>query len=60
MPLRRPRDTSVGEEDMTGTVREYLYAGGEAPTAMRSRNSDGTYSNFFFVTNTHGDVVAVT
>ncbi|RIK05033.1 MAG: hypothetical protein DCC49_12950, partial [Acidobacteria bacterium] len=50
----------VLEEDMTGTVREYLYAGGEAPAAMRSRNSDGSYSNFFFVTNTHGDVVAVT
>ncbi|RIK03835.1 MAG: hypothetical protein DCC49_13795 [Acidobacteria bacterium] len=32
----------------------------EAPTAMRSRNSDGTYSNYFFVTNTHGDVVALT
>ncbi|RIK03778.1 MAG: hypothetical protein DCC49_13840 [Acidobacteria bacterium] len=27
---------------------------------MRSRNSDGTYSNYFFVTNTHGDVVALT
>ncbi|RIK05041.1 MAG: hypothetical protein DCC49_12990 [Acidobacteria bacterium] len=60
MPLRPARDTLVGEEDMTGTVREYLYAGGEAPTAMRSRNVDGTYSNFFFVTNTHGDVVALT
>ncbi|RIK04357.1 MAG: hypothetical protein DCC49_13445 [Acidobacteria bacterium] len=60
LSLRRTRDTLVGEEDMTGTVREYLYAGGEAPTAMRSRNSDGSYSNFFFVTNTHGDVVALT
>jgi RHS repeat-associated protein len=27
---------------------------------MRSRNSDGSYSNYFFITNTHGDVVAVT
>ncbi|RIK04174.1 MAG: hypothetical protein DCC49_13585 [Acidobacteria bacterium] len=45
---------------MTGTVREYLYAGGEAPAAMRARNSDGSYSNYFFVTNTHGDVVAIT
>lgn len=50
----------VAEEDMTGTVREYLYAGGEAPTAMRARQADGSYKNFFFVTNTHGDVVAVT
>ncbi|RIK03837.1 MAG: hypothetical protein DCC49_13805 [Acidobacteria bacterium] len=53
-------DRLVGEEDMTGTVREYLYAGGEAPAAMRSRNTDGSYSNYFFVTNTHGDVVALT
>ncbi|RIK04054.1 MAG: hypothetical protein DCC49_13685 [Acidobacteria bacterium] len=60
LPLRPVRDTLVADEDMTGTVREYLYAGGEAPTAMRSRNSDGSYSNFFFVTNTHGDVVALT
>ncbi|RIK09256.1 MAG: hypothetical protein DCC49_07100 [Acidobacteria bacterium] len=45
---------------MTGTVREYLYAGGEAPTAMRARQADGTYKNYFFVTNTHGDVVALT
>lgn len=44
---------------MTGTVREYLYAGGEAPTAMRARQADGSYKNFFFVTNTHGDVVGV-
>ena len=59
-PLRLARDTSVAEEDMTGTVREYLYAGGEAPTAMRARQGDGSYKNFFFQTNTHGDVVAVT
>jgi RHS repeat-associated protein len=50
----------IAEEDMTGIVREYLYGGGEAPTAMRSRNSDGSYSNYFFITNTHGDVVTVT
>ncbi|RIK05039.1 MAG: hypothetical protein DCC49_12980 [Acidobacteria bacterium] len=60
LSLRPVRDTLVGEEDMTGTVREYLYAGGEAPTAMRSRNGDGSYSNYFFATNTHGDVVALT
>ncbi|RIK05037.1 MAG: hypothetical protein DCC49_12970 [Acidobacteria bacterium] len=60
LSLRRPRDTLILEEDMTGTVREYLYAGGEAPTAMRARQSVGTYKNYFFVTNTHGDVVAVT
>ncbi|RIK04361.1 MAG: hypothetical protein DCC49_13465, partial [Acidobacteria bacterium] len=60
LSLRPARDTLVAEEDMTGTVREYLYAGGEAPTAMRARNSDGSYSNYFFVTNTHGDVVALT
>ncbi|RIK03776.1 MAG: hypothetical protein DCC49_13830, partial [Acidobacteria bacterium] len=60
MPLRPARDTLVSEEDMTGTIREYLYAGGEAPTAMRARNPGGSYSNYFFVTNTHGDVVAVT
>lgn len=42
---------------MTGTVREYLYAGGEA---MRARQSDGSYANYFFVTNTHGYVVGLT
>ncbi|RIK04369.1 MAG: hypothetical protein DCC49_13440 [Acidobacteria bacterium] len=50
----------VGEADEDGIVREYLYSGGEAPASMRARNSDGSYSNLFFVTNTHGDVVAVT
>ncbi|RIK04521.1 MAG: hypothetical protein DCC49_13360 [Acidobacteria bacterium] len=60
LSLRPVRDTLVLEEDMTGTVREYLYAGGKAPAAMRARNPGGSYSNYFFVTNTHGDVVAVT
>lgn len=53
-------DRLISEEDMTGTVREYLYASNFSPAAMRARQPDGSYSNYFFVTNTHGDVVAVT
>lgn len=58
-PLRPARNTVVSEVDMASTFREDLYADGDIPTAMRSRDADGAYANFFFVTNTHGDVVAL-
>jgi hypothetical protein len=50
----------IGEEDISGTVRSYLYAPAERiPIATRQRMKDGTFEVFFYHENSQGDIVAI-
>ncbi|MER3453878.1 MAG: hypothetical protein C4318_01800 [Acidimicrobiia bacterium] len=47
------------EERVSSTFRYYLYGGRDTPAAMKEKKKDGTSTTYFYLTNTHGDVVAL-
>ncbi|MER3453879.1 MAG: hypothetical protein C4318_01805 [Acidimicrobiia bacterium] len=53
------REVLLAEHATTATIMQNPYAGWEARIATWSNNPYGTSTTYFYLTNTHGDVVAL-